>query len=490
MPLAEHRVVDPTVALSILILELILFAYFLFTNAIYIGTSIVALSRLPRFMKLRSADPIRASYSPFELPVSVLVPAYNESEGIVQTVESLLHLEYSEYEIIVINDGSSDETLQLLIDRFELVRFPQVPRVAIPTQEIRGFYQSKLRANLRVVDKKNGGKGDALNAGINVSRYPLVFACDGDSYYSRDALQCMIEPYLSDPKTVVVGASIGISNDCEFSDGRLVKRRLSKRWIVRFQVLEYLRAYLGSRLGWAPFNGVSIVSGACGLWRKSVLIEVGGYRTDTIWEDFEMTLRVHHYLRKHKRPYVVAFTPFSVCWTQVPDTAVALWHQRVGWHRHISECMWLHRGLLFSGYGGSIAWLGLPYLWLCEWLAPYLVLFGVLFGVLAAVTGVLAWHAQVVLLALVLSLAVLTSVCAVLLDELSFVTYSDAEMATLIFATVLEVFGFRQLVTAANAVGLWQWLRRDPIRKRRNVVSLRSGPYDPFAPPPWHHSSG
>ena len=480
MPFAPHAIHSPTVAAVVFVIEVLLFLYFLITNGFYVATSLIAILQMPRFVKLHRAEPITFEYSTFELPVSILVPAYNEAEGIVDTVRSLLDQRYSEFEVVVVNDGSTDETLEILKSAFALEAFPEAYRVRLATEAIRGIYQSMSHANLRVIDKANGGKADALNAGINGARYPLVFACDGDSYYSRDAVQCLAEAFVKDPLTVVSGASIGVSNDCVFEDGHIVKRRLSRGWIVRFQVLEYMRAFLSSRLGWAPLNSLCIVSGACGLYKKELLIEAGGYRTDTIWEDLEMTLRVHHLMRKTRRPYRIAFTPFIVCWTRVPDTFGALFDQRITWQRHVSECMTIHRGLLMSRATGTVGWLGFPYMVIGEWISPFMVFFGLVFGLVAAYLGFLSYYSQVVLLGLVFAMGLAICTAAILLDELSFNTYSPTELLTLLLASVLEFFGFRQFVTIANFVGLWAWLVGRPMRGRAAAPGWKLPPYKPY----------
>jgi cellulose synthase/poly-beta-1,6-N-acetylglucosamine synthase-like glycosyltransferase len=484
-PFHQHAITNPTIALVVFSIEVVLFSYFLFVNLFYIGTTLVAFARLPSFIKGHLANPVVPVYSSLELPVTVAVPAYNEQEHIVQTVDSLLQLEYSEFEIVVVNDGSTDETLKRLSDAFSLEPFPQPYRDNIPTQRVRQIYVSQRFPNLRVIDKLNGGKGDALNAAINCARYPLFFATDADSHYTKDALQCMAEPFLLDPETVVCGATVGVGNDCTFEDGAMTGRRLSKRWVVRFQILEYMRAFLSSRLGWAPLNSLLIVSGACGLWRREVLQRAGGYRTDTIWEDLEMTTRVHHMLRKERRRYRIAFTPFAVCWTTVPDTLEELWNQRVGWHRHLSEATSLHRKMFLGRHCGTMGWLGFPFLVLGEFLAPLMVIFGVIFSLVAAYFGFLWYGAQLILLMLVAALAILVSMGAILLDEISFKTYSPRELLILLVAAPLELFGFRAFITAASFVGFWHWLRSRPARGRRDLSSWNARPYDPMRSPNW-----
>jgi cellulose synthase/poly-beta-1,6-N-acetylglucosamine synthase-like glycosyltransferase len=439
-------------------------------------------------MKRHLVNPARPAYSRYEPPISVVVPAFNEAEGIVGTVKTLLNLTYPRYEIVVVNDGSRDETLELLERAFALERSSEPYRIATRTATVRAIYRSTIHPNLRVVDKANGGKSDALNAGLNCASYPLVLTVDADSYYVPETLACMVEPFLEDPRTVVSSGSIGVANGCDFTDGKLRRVRLSRNPIVQFQVLEYLRAFLASRLGWAPINALGIVSGACGLFRKDVVVEAGGFRTDTIWEDMEITLRIHHLMRARRTPYRIAFTPFPVCWTTVPETWSALWRQRVGWQRHISETMAIHRKLFFARGGGTIGWIGLPYLLAFEWGAPLAILFGFGFGVAGIALGFLSIASQLVLLLLVLALSLIVSVAAVLLDGISFDSYALPDVARLLLAAVLENAVYRHVLTLANFAGIWRWAVARTLRGRR-LAGVAVPAYDPGRSPSWNAPS-
>jgi cellulose synthase/poly-beta-1,6-N-acetylglucosamine synthase-like glycosyltransferase len=452
--------------LVVLVIEVCHFAYFLFVNGYYVFTAVLALLNLPLFMRLHRVDPLRRSYSSLDTPVSMIVPAHNEEEVIVKTVRSLLAMEYPTFEIIVVNDGSEDRTLEKLGEEFSLEPYPEAYRVSIPTEEVREIYRSAQYPELIVIDKVNGGKADALNAGLNIARYPLVLSGDADSYYHPATLQWMTEPFQKDGRTMVVGGAIAVGNDCiPESFGDPFKPSLPKKMLPRFQALEYLRAFLSNRLGWAPLNALGIVSGACGLWRKDLLVEAGGYRRDTVWEDMEMTLRAHHMMRRKGRVYRVAFTPYPVCWTMVPNSLSQLYTQRVLWHRHLSECMAIHRRLLFGG--GALGWMTLPYLVFFEWLAPLVVAFGICFGIAGIVFGFLDWYSQLILLGLVLTLAILISFVAILLDEISFTAYRLRDIWNLFLAAFLENFGYRQFVTFASLMGFINWAMRTPHRGRR-----------------------
>jgi cellulose synthase/poly-beta-1,6-N-acetylglucosamine synthase-like glycosyltransferase len=441
--------------------EVMLFTYFVACNLFYALTTGVAVVRLPALTRLRSADPGPRAATPLDPPVSVMIPAFNEEEFIVSAVRSLLVLDYPAFEVIVVNDGSTDATLELLAREFELEPYPAVPKVSVPTTEVRGTYRSRTNPSLTVVDKVNGGKADALNAGLNVSRYPLVFAGDADSTYDPATLRLMVEPVLQDARTVGVGSAIAVADDRGERDPDESPGGLPRGLLARFQVLEYLRSFLATRMGSAPFNALAIVSGASGLWRKDVLVEAGGYRTDTIWEDMEITLRVHNLMRSRRVPYRIAFIPYPVCRTHVPDTVRSLYRQRRGWSRHLAECVTIHRRLLGRGLVGVAAF---PYLVVFELLAPPFVTLGLVFIVLGLVFGFLNLYAQLVLLALVLILAILMSLVSVLLDQVSYNVSGGRLNGRLLSALVLENLGYRQIVWLAGLAGMWAWFWRQPFR--------------------------
>ncbi len=438
---------------DVVAVELCLFVYFIAINSYWVLTGTIALLRLPWYVKLHLADPVRRSTSTLDQPVTLVVPAFNEESVIVDSLRSMLALEYVNFEIIVVNDGSTDGTLFALDAAFELEPYEGIYRPRLATQDVKEIYQSSLHPELRVIDKVNGGKGDALNAAINLARFPLLFSADADSYYHPATLQWMTEPFQKDPRTVAVGGTIAVASE---------EQHLPKSLIKRFQVLEYLRAFLATRMGFAPLNALGIVSGACGLWRKDILIACGGFRTDTIWEDMEMTMRVHNYCISTRRAYRIAFTPYPVCWTDVPPTLQVLYNQRKGWHRHLCECVTIHRRMLF-GRGGFFSWIAMPYFVFFEWLAPVIVAGGVAFSIVGAVLGFLDVRAQVWLLALVLMLAMFGSVVSILLDEISFAAYGLSDVWKLLVAAFIENFGYRQFVLVANFAGFAAWLFRRPI---------------------------
>lgn len=468
---------------AVVTIEVLLFGYFFVVNVIDFALIAISLHNLPAFMKIGHADTLRGMTMSFATPVSVLLPVFNESPHVESVIESLLGMRYPQHEVIVVNDGSTDDTLARLTQLYGLVPIPNASPARFRTKAVRAVYRSTRRPNLRVVDKVNGGKGDALNAGINESRYPLLLAADGDSIYAPDALEQMAQTFLTDPSTVGCGAGLRVANEAEIVNGQPRHKRLPRNLLLRFQIVEYLRAGLISRFAWAPLNGIMCVSGACALWRKDVVVAVGGYATNTVWEDAEMTVRVHHYMRLTRTRYRIAFVPAGVCWTTAPQTLGALRAQRISWHRHITEAITKHRNMLFRPYAGAVGWFALPAYVMNEWLAPIWLLLGVGFLAAAALLGIISWEAQLALLAAVLAFTTLKMALAFLLDEMSYRTHSPREMWSLFWAAILEQIGYRQLLSWWSIVGIVQFYAKTPIRGRTDGIAKASDPpYRPATP--------
>src|SRR5690606_9667639 len=272
-------------------------------------------------------------------PIALIAPAFNEQETAVDSVRSLLSLNYPEHEVIVVNDGSSDATVARLIEAFELRPFPKMSTFDVDTARIRATYRSRRHPNLWLVDKENGGKADALNAGLCYCRTPLFCAMDADSLLDRDALTRVVRPFLEDARTVAAGGIIRIVNGCTVEAGSVVDTRLPDSLLARFQVLEYLRAFLVGRMGWDALEGNLIISGACGIFRRSTGIAAGGSSTRTVGEDMELVVRLHEYCRDHDIPYRISFVPDPVAWTEAPESLRILGRQRDRWQRGLGESL-------------------------------------------------------------------------------------------------------------------------------------------------------
>ncbi len=357
--------------------------YFIGINTGYMMLNLLSLGSLKRYVESHSLDDLPRGISGFEPPVSVLVPAYNEEATIAGSVRSMLQLNYPDYEVVVINDGSKDGTMDALRREFALLPFPEAYWQRLPAQPVRAIYRSTTHPTLRVVDKENGGKADALNAGINASRYPLFCGVDADSVLERDSLRRVIEPFLEDPRTIASGGTVRIANGCTVVSGFLTRVGLPRNLLALLQIVEYLRAFLFGRLGWSPLNAVLIISGAFGIFRKEVVVEAGGYRRDTVGEDMELVVRLHRLHRKRRIPYRIVFVPDPICWTEAPESLKVLKNQRVRWQRGLSESLTMNLGLLFHPRGGAAGWLAFPFMAVFEWLGPLIEVAGYAFMISA-----------------------------------------------------------------------------------------------------------
>lgn len=434
-------------------------SYFILLNGGYIVLNLLSLISLRRYIDHHCLDHLPQARTGFDPPISLLVPAYNEEASITPSLKSLLQLDYPEFEIIVINDGSKDGTLAELKREFALLPFPEAYRRSVPCKEVRGIYRSALHPGLRVIDKANGGKADALNAGINAARHPLFCAVDADSILQRDSLSKVVQPFIEDPLTIVSGGTIRIANGCRISGGFLTEVGLPASLLVRFQVVEYLRAFLFGRLGWAPLNAVLIVSGAFGLFRKTEVVSAGGYRSDTVGEDMELIVRLHRINRLRGTPYRITYVPDPICWTEAPESLKVLRAQRTRWQRGLAESLAMNRRLLLHPRAGAVGWLAFPFFLLFEFLGPVIEVVGYALIIVGTALGLFSWEAFEIFMFVALSFGLLLSVTALLLEEMSFRLYpKQSQMFKLFLAAVLENFGYRQLVALWRLQGLWRWL--------------------------------
>ena len=443
----------------ILVIEFVFLLYFLGLQGVYLCLNLISLFTLPRYMQLRVINELPQTCSEFDPPISVIVPAYNEEAIIVSCVRSLLQLSYSEFELVVVNDGSKDQTLEVLRQEFNLISFPEAYRVRLPTKPVKGIYVSTTYPNLRVIDKENGGKADSMNVGINAARCPLFCVIDSDSILQHCSLQMAVQPFLEDPRTVACGGTIRIANGCQVRGGFLERAELPANPLALFQVAEYLRSFLFGRLGWSSINALLIVSGAFGLFHKETVVSVGGFNLNTLGEDMELIMRLHRVLIERRVPYRIAFVPDPLCWTEAPEDLRTLRSQRVRWQHGLGDCVMLNRGLLFKRGSGLVGWVALPFFLVFEWLGPVLEVLGYVFVVVTYLLGLLSFASALLFLLLAIGMGMLLSVSSLLLEELSFRTYPKMRHILLLFVVAIaENFGYRQLNSYWRVVGLVKWL--------------------------------
>lgn len=396
-------------------------------------------------------------------PIALLAPAYNEAATIEDSVRSLLRLEYPSFEVIVINDGSKDNTLDVLREVFDLHPEVRDYQAALAHKPIRQIYRSTAYPQLVVIDKANGGKADALNAGLNLARAPIVCSMDADSLLEPDALLRAVQPFVEDPQRVVAtGGTVRVVNGCTVQDGRVVKIGLPKNIWALLQTVEYLRAFLLARLAWSRLGVLTIVSGAFGLFRRSVLIEAGGYAGGTVGEDMEIVVRLHRQFREKDKPYRIAFVPEPVCWTEAPESLAILAKQRSRWQRGALETFMTHRDMLFNPKYGRAGMLGMGSVFVFDFLGPVVELAGYVLMPVMWALGVLSFDFLVAYLAVTFALGVAISVGSLAIEEAELRRFEKAsDLVVLALAAVLENFGYRQLNSCWRLYGLWQWLRGD-----------------------------
>jgi cellulose synthase/poly-beta-1,6-N-acetylglucosamine synthase-like glycosyltransferase len=393
-------------------------------------------------------------------PLSLLVPAYNEEVTVASSLLSFLTLEYPHLEVVVVNDGSTDATMQMLMREFDLYEIPPAFRVVIPTQEVRAYYRSRKHARLLVVDKLNGGKADALNAGMNAARFPFVVAVDADTLIEPDALMRLARPFLLGTNVAAVGGTIRVANECVVEFGRVTQARVASQWLVGCQVVEYLRAFLFGRLGWNSIGGNLIISGAFGLFRKEYLLAIGGYHTGNVTEDMDLVVRLHRYLYENNIKATMPFIPDPVAWTEVPRTVRVLGRQRERWHRGLIGTLWTHKRMFFNPRYGPVGMLAMPFYVLGEMIAPVVEIVGWVMLILGLMIGAVDGRFAALFLIVAISYGTLLSIWAIVLEELSFKRYRRRrDLMKLVWFALIEGIGYRQMTVLFRLHAFWKYAR-------------------------------
>jgi|HubBroStandDraft_1064217.scaffolds.fasta_scaffold00010_41 cellulose synthase/poly-beta-1,6-N-acetylglucosamine synthase-like glycosyltransferase len=442
-----------------------LFIYYLVANLINLAMLVVAIYKNSlhrhRLAGLR-LEGLRTS--PFTPPITLVVPARNEELCIVANVSSLLLLDYPELEVIVVNDQSSDQTMQTLRESFGLRRASILYVAEIKTAPVIAIYRSPEHPRLLVLDKQSAGcKADAINAGINAASSPYVCVVDADSILEKSSLSHIMAGIISDPERVVaVGGIVRILNGSKVEGAELKEVHLPRTHIEMLQIIEYLRAFLVGREAWAAFNLLPIISGAFGIFRRDLLLKIGGFRADAVGEDFDLIVRLHRYLLEHKIDYHINFIPDPTCWTEAPSDYKSLARQRARWHKGLLDTLWSTRDMLFRRKYGRVGWVILPYMWLFECLSPVLELLGYITIALALVLGCLSQHFFLQFLLFGYAFATLISVGSVLLEEMNYRRYSSSrEVAWLLIYCLFEHIPYRQMTMFWRLRGIWEYLRGD-----------------------------
>lgn len=470
------------------------FSTYIFLYTVYLFASVIIAAMMierrarQNFFHQQSVLKDEANY----LPVSVLVPAHNEVLTIVDTLKSLRRADYPTFEILVIDDGSTDLTKQTVIEAFHLRKVNRPIRRVLQTKAVHEVYESDDGGiPITLISKENGGKADALNTGINASQHPYFLGLDADSIVQRDTIRKLMESVLENSRVIACGGMVQVSNQAVIVDGEVKDYKFPKRMIVRFQLLEYCRTFLGSRMFMDVFNGNMIISGACGLFRKDIVVQVGGYDTTIIGEDMELVVKLHAFCRSHRIPYKITYAPGAVCWTQVPESTKILHSQRKRWHTGLIQSLSKHRNVLFNVRFGMMGLVSMIYYLIFECLAPFIEFIGLIFIVLAGVLGMLQYPFMFGYFALFIVFSALVTITSFFSRMYALSTRVTLGQSLAVIAlSFLECIGFRQMITYFRVSALFNYSKNQlswgaMIRERHNngLAEAERAADDPTAPP-------
>lgn len=441
--------------------QFVIVAYFLAVNGWYMVLLVSSLLEMRRHMLLIADESRHLLLSSTLSPtISILAPAFNEEATIEGSLRALLALQYPNLEVIVISDGSRDNTIPVLIERFDLVPVKTIYEQRVKTKPVRTLYRSSTYPALVVVDKENGGKADALNVGLCFAKGELVCAMDADTLIEADGLQRMVRPFLFATDVVATGGTIRVVNGSEVKFGRVIRTRVPTNALAGIQVVEYLRAFLFGRLGWNRLGGNIIISGAFGLFKRESVLSAGGYLHDTVGEDMELVLRLKRLSYERGGPGRIAFVPDPVAWTEVPESLKVLGRQRDRWHRGLADVLWRHRRMALNPRYGVTGLVVYPYYALVELLAPVFEAVGLISLAFGLFLGIVDWNFAALFYLTAYGLGTALTAFTLILEDLSFHRYETFRDRVLLLGwALLENFGYRQITVYWRLRGLWKFLR-------------------------------
>ncbi|MCX6175142.1 MAG: glycosyltransferase [Ignavibacteriales bacterium] len=437
--------------------------YFLAIGSIYILLSFLSFYNLKRYLNNQAFKDLKDVFKLKKYKsISLIVPAYNEEAGIYTSLLALLQIEYPEYKIIVVNDGSKDQTLNILKEKFNAVKVPYLPFDNIPTEKVNAVYICKNYKNLVIVDKQNGGKADAINVGINISDSDLIIVVDADSIIERDSLLKMSYPFVENENVIAVGGTVRIANGCQINKGYVTSVNLPKSWLAKFQVVEYIRAFMFGRNGFQIMDGILIISGAFSCFKRNELMKVNGFLKDCIGEDMEIIVRMHRLLRKENPKALISFIPDPVCWTEAPENIKILGRQRKRWQKGTIVSLMLHKQLFFNPRYRLLGMIVFPYFVFFEMFGPIIETIGYIIFFISLIFGMVSLNFALVLFSAAILYGVVLSLLSVILEELTFRKYERvSQLIELFIIAVFENFGYRQLTLWYRFMGSLEYLLGD-----------------------------
>ncbi|HPF20038.1 MAG TPA: glycosyltransferase [Syntrophomonas sp.] len=406
---------------------LIGYSTFLFLSVIVGGTVLFDKRKKERLKNVLNHD--------YYMPITIIVPAYNEEVTVVDSVKSLLSLDYQLYEIVVVDDGSSDSTSQKMIEHFDMKQIRRPINRAVKCKPVRAIYSTdQQKVPITLIKKENGGKADALNMGINASKFPYFICMDADSVLQQDSLKEIMNTILEDNNIIAAGGLVRPSNGLKIMEGRVINYRLPPKILVAMQTLEYERSFLASRLLLDQFNGNLIISGAFGMFKKDIVIDAGGYDHSTIGEDMELVVKLHVFCRANNRPYLIKYAPDAICWTQVPERLHDLTSQRRRWHLGLFQSMWKYKEVFANPRFGAISWISYFYFLVYELASPFIELFGI-------ITIVLAFLVELINVKFMIMFFLIYVIFGVILTTTAFINRIYTQNQTLYLTDIIKATG-------------------------------------------------
>lgn len=426
-----------------------------FQYLIYLLQTVFGFLELRRRHQLRRSLHLWERRDPLLPPVSIIVPAFNESALIADAVQSFLAQDYGAFEVIIVDDGSTDDTFAILSEAHDLVEIEKEPDSGITHAPILSVHVSRNVPNLTVVRKRNGGRADAMNAGLAVAHSPLFCAVDADSVLEPDALHRCVQPFLEDPDRVIgVGGGLRVSNGAFIRFGRIFGVRLPRRLLPLVQTLEYFRSFLMARLSWSRFNVVLVVSGAFGVFSRRAVRAVGGYTTNSAGEDMDLVFKLHRHMRKQDRDYEITYLAEPACWTDVPETLGELADQRIRWQRGALEVFVANIGMLLRPRYARVAWFGLLHLFFMDVVSPVVEVLGYMLIPVLLILGLVNEPFALALVAVVFGYGFFISMLAIVMEEIELRRVPTTRgLIALAFIAVIENLGYRQINNVFRVIG-------------------------------------
>lgn len=455
---------------------------------IYAILAILSFLNIQLYLKKESySDYTVITSSPLAPGISVVAPAFNEGVTIIDNVRSLLTIDYPKYEVVIINDGSTDDTLEKLITEFSMIKIDYAYDIKLSSKPIRGVYKSTNDAytKLVVVDKENGkSKADAVNAGINICNFPYFLCTDVDCILHEAVLQKLIKPFMDEDvnRVIATGATLRLSNSCDVDGGVITKIRAPRPFLARFQEMEYIRAFVLGKMGWSYINAVPNVSGGLGMFDKEIAVKAGGYDPASFGEDMELMMRMNRYAKENKIASAIKYIPITLCWTEAPTTLKIFMRQRTRWGRGLIQLMVAHRNMLFNPKYGRVGMITFPYNFFFELMAPIVEFIGIIYYFILGFTGQVNWPYAIILLIFVYTYSIMISTLAVLWDQLTFQYYKSwgdvirvsamVFIEMLIYHPLIVIFALRgYFFYLTNQKHSWGAMQRKGFQKAQTKAS-------------------